>query len=164
MVSPSVRICLHVCCAVYFSVTHIRLVILCNPFAAIYNKVSFFISTIHVIYCQLCVLEAGPVWTCYGELTRYVAAILLVLYEHVIQSMPLQICSQTTHVIRYDPRVLFTPVLFIYVLHFFWECLLCCVRRIIMYNIFSVALIYRIMHPTRMNITRCPFGMHTFIS
>ena len=136
MVSPSVCICLQVCCAVYFSVTHICLVILCNPFIAIHNKVSFFISAIHVIYCHICVLEAGPVWTCYGEFTRYVAAILLVLYEHVIQSMPLQICSQTTHVIRYDPRVLFTPVLFIYVLRFFWECLLGCVRRTIMYTIF----------------------------
>ena len=107
LVSPSVRICLHVCCAVYFSVTLICLVILCNPFAAMYNKVSFFISAIHVIYWHTCVLEAGPVWTCYGEFTRCVAAMLLVLYEHVIQNIPLQICSQTTHVIR-SSRVIYS--------------------------------------------------------
>ena len=109
LISPSVRICLHVCCAVYFSVTLICLVILSNPFAAMYNKVSFFISAIHVMYYHICVLEDGDVWTCYGEFTRYVTVNLLVLYDHDTQIMALHNWSQT---IRYDPRVLFVHVPF----------------------------------------------------
>ena len=117
LVSPSVRICLHVCCdvlcgAFYFSVTRICLVILCNLFTAISSKVSFFISAIHMIYCQLCVLEAGPVWACYGEFTRYVTAYLLVLCDHVIQNVPLRNWSQTTHVIR-SSRVIYSCPIYI---------------------------------------------------